>query len=187
MLIAKREERNNKLTPHSNSITTPDHKSRETFLNDVNDTYHRIKTRVAEIAKESASKEAGVEQIQLHAVDPNTRIHITIPPAQSSEPEAIHARQIFESFSPELQKALESESLDEVNKVLGKMSVPEAEEILDKFSEGSILSIQEGVVDTTTEEGKKQFEEIEAEGKREKETETVEEVGEPGEGVDELD
>lgn len=87
-----------------------------------------------------------------------------------------------------MQKALASESLDEVNNVLGKMSVPEAEDILEKLSEGGILSIQEGVVDTTTEEGRQKLEEIEAEGKREKEMETLhEEVGEPGGEVVELD
>ena len=168
------------------SITTPGHQSKETFLNDVNGTYQRIKTRVAEIAKESSKNPAGVEQIQLHAVDPNTEIHITIPPSESSDPEAIESRKIFESFSPHMQKAIKSQSLDEVNKVLGEMNVTEAEEIVEKLSNSGILSIQEGVVDTTTEEGKKQLEEIEAEGKKEQEL-VEEDVGEPGGDVTELD
>jgi len=74
---------------------------------------------------------------------------------------------------------LASESLDEVNKVLGKMPVAEAEDVVEKLGEGGLLSLEEGIVDATTEEGKKKLEEIEAEGKREK----AEEVGEPGEGV----
>lgn len=124
-----------------------------------------------------------MEQIQLHAVDPNTKITINIPAPDSTEQVEIEARKVFESFSQDLQKALVSESLDEVNKVLGKMSVPEAEDVIEKLGDSGMLSLEEGIVDATTEEGKKKLEELEAEGKREKK----EEVGEPGGDVAELD
>lgn len=62
------------------------------------------------------------------------------------------------------------------------MSVEEAEEIVEKLGEGGMLSLEEGIVDATTEEGRKKLEEIEAEGKRGRE---VEEIGEPAE--DQLD
>jgi cell division cycle protein 37 len=152
----------------------------------VNETYNKIKTRAAELAKDSsaANDPAGVEQIQLHAVDPNTKITINIPPAASNDPVEIEARKIFESFSEDLQKALASESLDEVNKVLGKMPVNEAEEVVEKLGAGGLLSLEEGIVDATTEEGRKKLEEIEAEGRKEKH---VEEIGEPGGDVTELD
>lgn len=165
------------------SITTKDHRAATLFRNDVNETYNKIKTRAAELAKDrSASNDpAGVEQIQLHAVDPNTKINISIPPAQSTVPEEIEARKIFDSFSPELQKALASESLDEVNKVLGKMSVEEAELVVEKLGQGGMLSLEEGIVDATTEEGRKRLEEIELEGKKER---RVEEVGEPSDVVE---
>jgi cell division cycle protein 37 len=64
-----------------------------------------------------------------------------------------------------LQRALESGKLDEVNRVLGKMSVSEAEEVVAKLGEGGMLSLEEGVVDATTEEGKKIVEEIERTGR----------------------
>ena len=176
------------LTSCSCSITTPGHQSKTTFLNDVNETYHRIKSRVAEIARESAKNPAGVEQIQLHTVDPNTEIHIIIPSAEDDDPQAVDSRKIFDSFSPDMQKALESRSLDKVNRVLGEMNVTEAEDVVEKLSNGGILSIQEGLVDTTTEEGKKRLQEIEAEGKKEQELEAVaEDVGQPGGDVTELD
>ena len=41
------------------------------------------------------------------------------------------------SFPQGLQRALESGSLDEVNKVLGKMSVEEAEEVVGRLGEVS--------------------------------------------------
>lgn len=102
------------------------------FFNDVQETYGRIRVRTREIKKEREVEEVvgGVEQIQLHAVEPGTTINITIPEA-GSEDEAVKAqRAIFERFKPEMQKALASGNLDEVNKVLGAMKVDEAEEMV---------------------------------------------------------
>ncbi|KKK22665.1 hypothetical protein ARAM_002574, partial [Aspergillus rambellii] len=167
-------------------ITTKEHQAGTLFRNDVNETYHKIKTRAAELAKDSSASNdpAGVEQIQLHAVDPNTKITINIPPSQSSDPVEIEARKVYESFSKEMQKALASESLDEVNKVLGNLSVEDAEDVVEKLGQTGMLSLEEGIVDATTEEGRKKLEEIEAEGKRERQ---VEEIGEPGGDITELD
>ncbi|KAJ5669381.1 Hsp90 co-chaperone Cdc37 [Penicillium macrosclerotiorum] len=162
-------------------ITTKDHRASTLFNNDVKDTYNRIKTRAAELAKDnSASNDpAGVEQIQLHAVDPNTKITINLPGANSEDPIEIEARKIFDAFPLDLQKALASESLDEVNKVLGNMSVEDAEVIVEQLGNGGMLSLEEGIIDGTTEEGQKKLAELEAEGK--------EEVGKHGGDVTELD
>ncbi|CDM35494.1 hypothetical protein DTO013E5_8027 [Penicillium roqueforti] len=162
-------------------ITTKDHRASTLFLNDVNDTYARIKSRSAELSKDgSASNDpAGVEQIQLHAVDPNTKITINIPAANSEDPTEIEVRKIFDAFPEDLQKALATESLDEVNKVLGKMSVEEAEVVVEQLGNGGMLSLEEGIVDATTAEGQKKLKELEEEGKQE--------VGEPGGDITELD
>jgi cell division cycle protein 37 len=63
---------------------------------------------------------------------------------------------------------LESEKLDEVNIVLGKMSVEEAEEIVELLGKGGMLSVEQEIIDATTEEGQKKLREIEAEGLKEK-------------------
>lgn len=122
-------------------VTTQGHQAQKVFFDDVNSTYARIRTRTREIEKQRAQEEAdgsgGVEQIQLHAVDPGTTINIKIPPASSQDPEEVKARELFEAFPPGLQRALESGSLDEVNKVLGKMSVEQAEEVVGQLSEAS--------------------------------------------------
>lgn len=161
-------------------ITTPGHQAQKLFVDDVNTTCAKIKERAAAIKREREEnpENEDKEQIQLHAVDSNTEIRIVVPPpipkgvdpnALSDTPpptaEHIHARQIFESFPPGLQRALESGKLDEVNRVLGKMSVSEAEEVVEKLGEGGMLSLEEGVVDATTEEGKKIVEEIERTGR----------------------
>jgi cell division cycle protein 37 len=145
-------------------ITTKDHQAGKVFMDDVNTTYGRIKTRAAELQKEK-SDPAGVEQIQLHAVDPNTKINIVVPEPDSQDPGEVAARHIFESFPPNLQKALQAASLEKVNEVLGKMSVEDAEEVVQKLGEGGMLSLEEGVLDATTEEGKKRLKEIEEENK----------------------
>ena len=54
-----------------------------------------------------------------------------------------------------------------MNKVLGKMSVEEAEDVVEKLGRSGILKLEEGIVDATTEEGKKWLEDLEAEGKQE--------------------
>ncbi|KAI1828376.1 Cdc37 N terminal kinase binding-domain-containing protein [Xylaria intraflava] len=117
-------------------ITTKGHQAQEVFYKDVQDTYFRIKKRAAEINAQRAEASSGdVEQIQLHAVQPGTEIKIRIPPKISEDEEGERERQIFEGFTPDLQKALETGSLDQVNEVLGKMKVPDAEEVVNLLSE----------------------------------------------------
>ena len=165
------------------------------FIEDVNQTYQRIRTRAAEIAKERAENSKsdedieGVEQIQLHAVEPGSQININVPQPNSSEPVEQAARKVFESFPPGLQRALENESLDRVNEVLGKMSVSEAEEVVEQLGEAGMLSMEKGVIDGTTAAGKQKLKELEREAAEEEqvpfETEAALrelEVGKDGEG-----
>ncbi|KAK2055139.1 hypothetical protein LY76DRAFT_596325, partial [Colletotrichum caudatum] len=121
-------------------ITTRGHQAQEVFFKDVQDTYGKIRNRAREIVKERANEPEGVEQIQLHAVEPGTEIKITIPAKDSEDPAAKQGRDIFESFSPDFQRALESGSLDKVNEVLGKMKVDEAEDIVGKLGDVSDVS-----------------------------------------------
>ena len=161
-------------------------------------TYARIISRTSELAKERAANPAGgsgeeVEQIQLHAVDPGTEIMIQIPSpaptttttsntssdsADKREDIEIKAREVFETFPPGLQRAMESKSLDRINEVLGKMSVSEAEEVVEKMGEHGMLSMERGVIDGTTEEGRQRLKELEEEGKRPKDGQTEEKRGE---------
>ncbi|KAK5990174.1 Hsp90 co-chaperone Cdc37 [Cladobotryum mycophilum] len=143
-------------------ITTKGHQAQEVFYKDVQDTYMRIKNRSAEIVAERAKEpEEGAEQIQLHAVEPGTIIQIKVPPADSEDPEVQAARKIFDAFEPEMKKALETGELDEVNKVLGDMKVDAAEDLINLFGEANILSLEEQIIDATTEEGQKQWKEME--------------------------
>ncbi|KAI0902121.1 hypothetical protein F4806DRAFT_445751 [Annulohypoxylon nitens] len=147
-------------------ITTKGHQAQDVFYKDVQDTYYRIKNRAAEINAQreaDAASGAGVEQIQLHAVEPGTEIKIRIPAEKSEDEAEKRGREIFEAFTPEMRKALESGSLDKVNEVLGKMSVEDAEEVVGLLSEAGVLSVEEQIIDATTEEGQKHLKELEEE------------------------
>ncbi|EHK47978.1 hypothetical protein TRIATDRAFT_215353 [Trichoderma atroviride IMI 206040] len=144
-------------------ITTKGHQAQDVFYKDVQETYMRIKNRSLEIIAERAKEPAeGVEQIQLHAVEPGTSIQIKVPPAVSDDADTQAARKIYESFDPEMRKALETGELDEVNKVLGNMKIDAAEELVGLFGEANILSLEEELIDATTEEGQKQLRDLEA-------------------------
>ncbi|KAI1337753.1 Cdc37 N terminal kinase binding-domain-containing protein [Xylariaceae sp. FL0016] len=144
-------------------VTTKGHQAQEVFYKDVQDTFYRIKNRAREInANRAAGGESGdVEQIQLHAVEPGTEIKIRIPPANAEDEAEKRGREIFEGFTGDMKKALESGSLDKVNEVLGRMKVPEAEDVVGLLGEAGILSLEEQIIDATTEEGQKKVKELE--------------------------
>lgn len=66
-----------------------------------------------------------------------------------------------------------------MNKVLGNMTVEDAEVVVEQLGNGGMLSLEEGIIDSTTAEGQQKLKELEDEGKQE--------VGEPGGDVTELD
>lgn len=68
-----------------------------------------------------------------------------------------------------------------MNEVLGKMSVSEAEVVVERLSEGGMLSLEEGVIDGTTAEGREKLERLEKEAKADEVEgeDRVQEVGDP--------
>jgi cell division cycle protein 37 len=145
-------------------VQTRGHKAQQLFLDDVNSTYARIRERCAELDKLAAESGGEREQIQLHAVDPDTKINIVTPrPLEQCESDEERAsRQIFESFTPELQKAISTGEIDKINVVLGKMSVEDAEKVVEQLGDGGMISLSsDGIIDATTEEGQEAIKEIE--------------------------
>lgn len=92
-------------------MTTPDHNEVAVFRRTVAERLQRI----LELAKEHReAKSQVVEHIQIHAVEPGAEIVIRVPEPETEE------QVIFEQLTPEMRLALESGSLDRVNKVLQK-------------------------------------------------------------------
>lgn len=147
----------------------------DVFEQDVEQTYALVKKRAA-ITKEEQEKiaaQGGVEQIQLVAENPDTVISFDVPdgppPAdlrleESPETEGLDIEEvrkalqtrwdIFQGFDPKFQKALQSNSLEAVNKVLGKMSVEEAEQVVELLQVAGILQFAEGGIRDETGKGK---------------------------------
>ncbi|KAI9831637.1 MAG: hsp90 co-chaperone Cdc37 [Phylliscum demangeonii] len=174
-------------------ITTKGHQAQGIFFDDVRQTYARIRTRAYDLAAERAANAGGkeVERIQLHTVEPGSKITINIPHANSEDPAEQDARAVFEHFSPAMRKALEVGSLERVNNELGKMSVPEAEEVVGLLGEKGMLGIDKDVIDATTEEGKQKWKEIESEmekaAARAEEGQVADEAGDDEVGEDDDD
>ncbi|GAA5931810.1 hypothetical protein JCM3775_000048 [Rhodotorula graminis] len=153
-------------------MVNANHQALRIFLDDVHKTTQRIVERAKVVAAERASKaasgEEGVEQIQLVASSPDVTISFEVPDGPppetleitgegADELDPVLVREflqkrwdIFESFPKNLKAALAEKSLDKVNKVLGRMSVEAAEEVVEQLQEAGILSFEQpGVIDKT--------------------------------------
>jgi cell division cycle protein 37 len=120
-------------------VASPGHQAREVFEKDIDESFQRIRKFARENGKQrSAETSDGVEQIQLHAIDPGTSIQISVPEAESEDVEVQKARAIFDGFTPEMKAALESGLLTNVNEVLGTMEVSEAETMVGLLGDVSV-------------------------------------------------
>ncbi|TBU61928.1 Cdc37 N terminal kinase binding-domain-containing protein [Dichomitus squalens] len=147
-------------------MTSGDPRATAVFEKDVQDTYAHLVERVRISKAEEAA--ASGEQIQLVPENPDTQIGFNVPdgpPPEHLELEgpgfenvsvedvrkALQMQwDVFSAFDERLQKALRSQSLDEVNKVLGSMKVEDAEEVVRLLDVSGILNFSEsGVRDET--------------------------------------
>lgn len=140
------------------------------YFNDVLSTYTRIAERCQAIQSEQGKSDqeggggAGEEQIQLVAEDPSTIISFEVP--EGPPPETIeldpelaekmdveqvravlqHRWDLYQSFPENFRIALQSKSLEEVNKILGAMKVDEAEAMVGKLDQAGILNFSSSEV-----------------------------------------
>ncbi|KAF7980515.1 hypothetical protein HWV62_38034 [Athelia sp. TMB] len=131
------------------------------FEKDVEDTYAHLVQRVL-AAQEGSGDGEPAEQIQLVPENPSQTISFNVPDGPPPENitlegpgtegldieevrKALQLRwDVFDSFSKDLQDALKDGKLESVNKVLGSMSVEEAEAVVNALDAGGILSFAEG-------------------------------------------
>ena len=147
-------------------MISSDPRATAVFEKDVQDTYAHLVERVRVSKAEEAA--AGGEQIQLVPENPDTQIGFNVPDGPPPEQlqlegpgfenvsvedvrKALQMQwDVFSGFDERLQKALRSQSLDEVNKVLGSMKVEEAEEVVRLLDVSGILNFSEsGIRDET--------------------------------------
>ena len=121
-------------------------------MKDVDDTYQRIRERCQVMAAERTQKPQPakqVEQIQIEVTDPNMSLNVRIPDENSTDEEEKARYRLFKSLPVDFQEALKTKDLAKINKVLGEMTVEEAENVLKICGEADILSIEPGIIDTT--------------------------------------
>jgi cell division cycle protein 37 len=108
------------------------------FKQDVANTFAHIQKRCEVIKAEHAANTEGEGEalIQLKALDDDTQLLVTLPQPNTKEHE------IFTTQIPkEMQAAVKTGSLDEVNKVFAEMKIEEAEHILELFDECGVIGI----------------------------------------------
>ncbi|CAG8621920.1 11753_t:CDS:2 [Ambispora leptoticha] len=132
-------------------ITSPEaqEQARKIFNNDVEETYARIIERCKVMEEEKKKDPKQTEQIQIEVVDPNSSIMIRIPKKDSEDPTEKEAYETYLTLPNDFRDALETGELAKINKELGKMPVELAENVLQIVGEAGVLSIEEGVIDTT--------------------------------------
>lgn len=136
-----------------------DKRAIKVFEDDVENTYRHLASR-AKLAKEEEGR--GREQIQLVPENPNQSINFNVPDGPPPENlilegpgtedmnleevrKALQFRwDVFQGFTPELQEALRLGGLDGVNKILGELNIPEAENIVHSLDIAGILSFADG-------------------------------------------
>ncbi|THH07093.1 hypothetical protein EW145_g3629 [Phellinidium pouzarii] len=142
-------------------MTAGDPRAEHVFQKDVEDTYAHIVTRV-KAANEEEAATAGEEQIQLVPENGDQTISFIVPDGPPPEelrfegPDAdtidmnevrrmLQLRwDVFNGFSSDLKEALKSQSLEQVNKVLGRIKVDEAERVVGLLDSAGILNFAEG-------------------------------------------
>lgn len=138
------------------------------FMKDVDDTYNHIVTRVKINKEEEEALGQGAEQIQLVPENPDAEISFIVPDGPPPEniklegpgTEGMNVEDVkkalqmqwdvFEGFEEDMKVALKSQKLEAVNKVLGSMTVEEAERVVQLLQISGILSFSEnGIRDQT--------------------------------------
>ncbi|KAL1666627.1 Cdc37 N terminal kinase binding-domain-containing protein [Schizophyllum commune] len=154
-----------------NRMMKGDKRAEGVFLDDVEKTYAAIVNRVEVARQEDAEAGEPKEQIQLVPENPETQISFNVPDGPPPEHlvlegpgtedldieevrKALQMRwDVFQAFPEDLQAALKDGSLEAVNKVLGEMEVPVAEQVVESLNLAGILNFADGGIRDETGQG----------------------------------
>ncbi|ODQ60748.1 hypothetical protein WICANDRAFT_29068 [Wickerhamomyces anomalus NRRL Y-366-8] len=117
----------------------------EAFKAENQRTFAHIKERCKILAQEQIDEEGideANQEIQLKSLDEDSTLVVNLPDPNSTDPEEKYRWESFQKLPKQMQDALKTESLDEVNKVFHGMPIPEAEGILEIFDECNVIGVQ---------------------------------------------
>lgn len=123
----------------------PNQQARKMFFDDVEKTYGHIQRRCKEIMQERQSE--GVETIQLQTASEGGQITIRIPDPNKEEEQ--EAYKVFDQLPSAFKDALKTGKLEELNKVLEKMNVNDAETLIQVCSQYGFLDVGSEIIDQT--------------------------------------
>jgi cell division cycle protein 37 len=110
----------------------------DAFQSELQSTFAHIKQRCEVLSQE----QQGEQEIQLKSLDNDTELVVNLPDAKSDDTEEKRRYELFLTLPEAMQKALQSESLDEVNDVFHGMPIEKAEQILEIFEETDIIGVK---------------------------------------------
>ncbi|KAI8098604.1 histone H3 [Halteromyces radiatus] len=126
--------------------------ARRMFADDVTKTYERIEQRCQELAQEQ-EQNAEVETIQLQPLSEGSQLTVRIPkeddPELKSSEEGARILEVYRSLPPSFRTALETGSLEKINKALEKMKLQDAEFVVEVCSNYGFLDLDGQVIDQT--------------------------------------
>ncbi|AMD19008.1 HBR107Wp [Eremothecium sinecaudum] len=117
---------------------------KKSFLESVQKKFDHVIQRCKVLRAEQAEefqKEGNVETIQLKSLDESTELQVNLPDFDSQDPKELKKIEAFKTLPKEMQEAVKTQSLDNINEVFANMSIEEAEKILDIFNESEIIGI----------------------------------------------
>ncbi|CCD26968.1 Hsp90 co-chaperone CDC37 NDAI_0J00760 [Naumovozyma dairenensis CBS 421] len=121
----------------------------ESFLDSVKTKFEHVKSRCKILANEEGREGGdevegveGVETIQLKSLDDSTELEVNLPDFGSEKEEDKRRIEAFKKLPIEMQNAVKTQNLNEVNKVFEDIPIKEAEEILELFGEAEIIGVR---------------------------------------------
>lgn len=133
--VASNEQKSKAIKMFISKMSDRNHPARKAFDEDVSKTFSHIQNR-CKVIQEEENQSQGVETIQLKSLDPNSELIVSIPEEDSAE------FNHFLKIPQEMQDALKTGSLDNVNKVFETYPIEKAESILELFEISGVIQIQ---------------------------------------------
>ncbi|KAJ3140836.1 hsp90 co-chaperone Cdc37 [Physocladia obscura] len=121
----------------------PAHKARDAFIKDVEDTFARIRARVAVLKKQEAEeadaeKKEGEKRAAAALQEDGT---YKLPVSDNADEEEVKRAQVFSQLPTKLQRALLTQDVDEINEFLSASSKEDTEKYIELASSVGLISL----------------------------------------------
>ncbi|CAI1829493.1 hypothetical protein SEUBUCD646_0B02900 [Saccharomyces eubayanus] len=118
---------------------------KESFLKSVQEKFLHVQKRSKILQQEEMdeSNAEGVETIQLKSLDDSTELEVNLPDFNSKDAQEMEKVKVFKTLLPEeMQQAIMTKNLENINKVFEDIPIEEAEKILEVFNDIDLIGIK---------------------------------------------